>query len=372
MKGEGDCTLKRKIIVLSIAVMILASCTQNTDEIENETVEEQVTNVDENKIEEEIKTYTSDPAKLHFVVDWLSDEKVVFVEKDAGIYYVKTFDINTGEVNILYEESMIIVDVLIHPSKKSFLLHMTDDSSSATIKVLSFEGMVLDEITIASSELSIEWNDVDPSLILLTAFYKDWTYDVFLYNGQEDEIGLISLQDPFPKWLGTEKIVTIDVAEHPLDGGELILTDRVSESIEPLNLKDIVYFETNMDSLLIVQVVGEDANYKIINQKGEILSQWTLPAVSNYSEWVIPEFSWMDDNTVIMASASEAGQLDSLGDSFELVRIEEGNLEVLTGYLPTGAIHCSANGKKCLTGYAAETIIDTVSKEEVDWLLLNE
>ena len=34
------------------------------------------------------------------------------------------------------------------------------------------DGIVQDEIVVASTELAIEWNDLDPSLILLTAFIK--------------------------------------------------------------------------------------------------------------------------------------------------------------------------------------------------------
>ncbi len=36
--------------------------------------------------------------------------------------------------------------------------------TSAKVKIISLEGVVLDEISIASSELAIEWNDLDPDL----------------------------------------------------------------------------------------------------------------------------------------------------------------------------------------------------------------
>ena len=151
------------------------------------------------------KQFTADPAKFHFVADWLTDSKIVFVEKDLEFYYVKTFDLATGEIETLYEDAAIIVDVLIHPSKEYILLHTTDNPTSATIKILSLDGIIHDEISIESSELAIEWNDLDPSLILLTAFHQDWTFDVFLYNGNKEMFGLIDIEDPFPKWYGTEK-----------------------------------------------------------------------------------------------------------------------------------------------------------------------
>ena len=350
---------------------MLGSCTPEVDEFGDQAEDENVNNVENDNVEEVIKTYSADLAKFHFVVDWLSETKIVFVEKSDSMYYLKTFDISSGEIEILYEESKIIVDVLIHPLKNTYLLHTTDDPSSATLKIISFEGVVLDEVTIASSELSIEWSDTDPSLILLTAFHQDWTYDVFLYSGEEKEISLMPLEDPFPKWLGTEKIVTVDVLEHSLDGGELIFYDRVTRQQKRSGIMNVVYFDANIDSLLVVQINGEDAEYKITDQEGMVLSDWTMPAVSNYSEWVIPEISWIAPTTVIMPSTSEGGQLDDLREPFKLVRVEDGNQEVLMEYIPTGKLRCSPDGEKCLTGNAAETIIDTIKKEEATWLLLH-
>ena len=45
--------------------------------------------------------------------------------------------------------------------------------------------------------LAIEWNDIDPKLILLTAFYQDWTYDVFLYNGNRKNLAQFQLKIHF-------------------------------------------------------------------------------------------------------------------------------------------------------------------------------
>ena len=103
-----------------------------------------------------------------------------------------------------------------------------------------------------------------------------------------------------------------------------------------------------------------------------VSAEWTMPAVSNYSEWVFPEIAWISDNTVVIPSPEEGGQLDNLGERFKLVRVEDGNQEVLMGYIPTGTLHCSPDGGKCLTGYTAETIIDTLKKEGATWLLLPE
>ena len=53
-----------------------------------------------------------------------------------GFYKVNSFDFETGKTDTLYEEESIIIDVLIHPSKKYLLLHTSDNSTSATVKIL--------------------------------------------------------------------------------------------------------------------------------------------------------------------------------------------------------------------------------------------
>ena len=351
------------MMIFSLVALMLVGCMQKTDETGN-----QSENKSMDQVEDAIKIFEVDSAKFHFIVDWLTDTKVVFVEKDTGKYLLRTFDITTGKIETLYEETMVIIDALIHPSKNTYLLHTSDDSSSATIKIISLEGVVLNEISIASSELAIEWNDIDPTLLLLTAFQKDWSFDVFLYSGNEVDISLLPLEDPFPKWLGKQKVITLNVPEHPLGGGELLLYDSELGTQERLDLEDVVHFDTNGDNLLIVQINDENADYKIIDHDGTVLSKWSMPAVSNYSEWVFPELSWGADTTIIMPSASKGGQLDDLGEPFHLVRVANGRQDVLLGNVSTGILRCSPSGEKCLAGSKAEKIIDIQKQEEVIWI----
>ena len=351
------------MIIINLVILILVGCTQKTDETGNQSEDKSM-----DQVEDAIKIFEVDSTKFHFVVDWLTDTKVVFVEKDTDKYLLRTFDITTGKIETLYEETSIILDALIHPSKNTYLLHTSDDSSSATIKIISLEGVVLDEISIASSELAIEWNDTDPTLLLLTAFQKDWSYDVFLYSGNEVDISLLSLEDPFPKWLGRQKVITLNVPEQPLGGGELLLYDLELGTEEHLDLEGVVHFDTNGDNLLIVQINGENADYKIIDQDGTVLSKWSMPAVSSYSEWVFSEMSWVSDTTIFMTSTSEGGRLDDLREPFHLVRVANGRQDVLIDNVTTDILRCSPNGEKCLAGPKAEKIIDIQKQEEFIWI----
>ena len=350
-----------------MAILLLVSC-ENQSNMGNE-IE---LPLDEDEVEVEVDVFETlklESAKFHFVVGWLSDTEIVFVEKEESVYNLNTFNVNTGEIDTLYIEPMIIVDAIIHPTKELILVHTSNNPTSANVKMLSLEGVVLDEISIASSELAIEWNDLDPNLILLTAFHQDWTYDILVYNGKEQEINTISLEDPFPKWLGPQ-IVTVHIPEHALDGGSLHLYDLATETVEPLPYANIVHLDTYGNSMLIVKIMNGEAEYQIIDQDGTILNNWTLPAVSNYSEWIFPDLTWIDNETIITLATTNGGELDNLKEPFMLMKIDAGEQAVISNNSNLTSIKCSPDGEKCLTGNSSEKLIDIKKKEDFNWLQL--
>ncbi|WP_318615021.1 hypothetical protein [Sporosarcina sp. YIM B06819] len=362
--------MKKRVVTLCVAVLLVTGCTAKTDDnvekapIDNETVEQT-----EAPVEEVIKTLAVDPAKFHFIADWLSDTKIVYVEKDEGLYKVNSFDLDTGETDTLYEEKSMIIDVLIHPSKQYLLLHTSDNSTSATVKMLSTDGIIQDEIEVASTELGIEWNDLNPSLILLTAFYQDWTFDLYLYDGAESDLVLLPIEDPFPKWFGGQQIAVGYVEDHPLDGGEIRLFNPTTEQWGNLGVDGIVYFDTYEHSLLTVKMnEAGDAHYMLSGLDGIVQSEWTLPAVSNYSEWVVPEVEWASGNTVFLRAPITGGQLDELSSPFRLIQVKEGQQQVINEDIATGFLRCSPSGLACITGPTAETIIDIQMAEERVWI----
>ena len=98
-----------------------------------------------------------------------------------------------------------------------------------------------------------------------------------------------------------------------------------------------------------------------------------MPAVSNYSEWVIPQVSWVSATTLFLPSTSKGGQLDDLNEPYKLVRIENGKQHIIVEDLPaTDKLLCAPDGLKCLVGYSAEKMIDVTSEEMRTWLLFSE
>ncbi|MFS0575214.1 hypothetical protein AB1K83_06260 [Sporosarcina sp. 179-K 3D1 HS] len=314
-----------------------------------------------------------DPASFHFIADWLSDEEIIYVEKNEGLYQIQRFNIVTGDIQTVFEDPSIIIDVLIHPSRDFLLIHTSNNPLSATVKVLSLEGLVEDEIVIESSELAMEWNTIDPNRILLTAFHEDWTFDLFLYDGEDDYLELVELDDPFPKWFGKDLIATGHVEDHSLNGGTMKIYDPRTRKQQDFGQSDIVYFDTYGNSVLTVQVdEREDAVYTLWETDGAIRHQWKMPAVSNYSEWVIPEIAWVSDNEIFLAAPETGGLMDELQSPIQLFQVKEKQHKVVAEEVEAVKPRCSPSGKRCLTGFSSEILISTETGEKQAWLSFRE
>lgn len=316
-------------------------------------------------IEEELfKKLIVDEDTFYFVVDWLSDTEILYVENEEDLYVLKTFHVNTGEVNVLHKESAIIVDALIHPSKEKLLIHTTDQPMAGTVKILSLEGVVEHTVTIESAELEIEWNDLEPSLILFTAFYEDWSYDVFLYDGLLDDFHLMTFEDPFPKWLGTEKIVVNRSAAYGLEAGELSLYNRVTKQRQRTNLQGVFYYDTYEDALLVMQVDEEaQATYTVLDEQLNPSFDWKT-SLNQELEAINLEVDWFTSQKLRLVDVQQ--------DESQLVEVADGQQSILVEDFEEGPVRCSPSGDFCLIGYAFDKFVALETQEEVAWLAFEE
>lgn len=361
--------MRKKLFAFSVVTFLLAGCTEKPEDLSEKPAEIVQETPHEPIVEKKYETFIADPATFHFTADWITDSKILFVEKDAGIYQVKSFDFDTGKTETLHEESSIIIELLIHPSNKFFLLHTSDNPASAKVKILTTDGVLQNEIEVASTELAIEWNDSDASLVLLTAFHQDWTFDLFLFNGQEADFGLLEIEDPFPKWYGDNRIAFGSAENHVLDGGKIQTYMPLTGTTDTLDLEGVIYFDTFKDSLLTIQMNDEEtAVYRIWDFEGDLRSEWTLPAISNYSEWVIPQMEWLSKDSLVLFAPSQSGQLDELTTPIRLLRVSDGLVEEIDENHEIGFIRCAPSGQACMTGISLETIVDMKEGKKDTWL----
>lgn len=355
--------MKRIVVIIGIILCIISGCSGKTEPPEPEVEQVEQEKV---KFEKEIQQMLVDESSFYFIVDWLTNEEILFVDYEDDNYRLKSFHIYSKEIKNVYETEMMIIDVLIHPSKEYLLVHTSATDTSATVKILTLDGMVQNEVTVESVELEIEWNDLDFSSVLLTAFYEDWSFDAFLFDGETNDIQLLPIQSPFPKWLGTNHFV---VATDMLDSeSELVIYDVVTGAQQSLDEGKILLYDTFKDALLLVQLThDEKAKYTILNVALEEIGNWTIEPIKEYSEWILPNFDWLTEKSIVTFQSKKAGT-----SNYELIKYEDHEIDVLLNDVEDTSLICSPDAKKCLTGHGLEKILDLDNNTTSDWLLFKD
>lgn len=361
--------MKKMIPLFTVILFFISACSEQKDPPTLQPDIEEPSDIAEEQIEPTPHVFKADPSKFHFIADWLNDTQILYVEKNDGIYKVNYFDIETGESGMVYEDESIIIDVLIHPSQEYILVHTSDQANSAVVKMIRMDGTVQHQVEIDSTELAIEWNRENPDKILFTAFQEDWSFDLFVFDGLDDSLTIVELEDPFPKWAGENKIMSMVLQDHPLDGGELQIFQIRTGEVEMTGIENVIYFDVYNDSIVTVQSIDTNAfSYSVRKLDGTVIFGWTLPAVSNYSEWVVPTIEWLDRNRMIVTGAEKSGQLDEMKAGFNLYQFVEGKPELLIKELDAGTLKCSPSGLYCLSGYTSDELIDLDAKEKHKWI----
>ncbi|WP_336822650.1 hypothetical protein [Sporosarcina sp. USHLN248] len=367
--------MNKSLILALIISLFLVGCTKKEPAIEKPPI----IPIDDNEpVEHKEETPQNDPilhvnpSTFHFVATFLANDRILYVEKEGNFYQLKSFHITTGESEVIYEDEAFITDVFVHPDSEHLLIHTSENNDSALVKIIKLDGTLEHEIEISSTELSIEWNAIDPKKVLFTAFHEDWSFDLFVFDGHSESLDLLLLDDPFPKWFGDGQIASADF-EHPLDGGEITITDSKTLKSRKIGIKNAIFFDTFKDSMLVVEAPQDGiSSYSLIDSKGEKKVLMNMPAISNYSEWLVPEVEWIHEKEFFLLAPQEGGQLDQLTSPFQLMHVSDGNAIPIAKDLEWNPMNCSSDGKLCMVGYTKEEMVHMETGERRNWIQIEE
>lgn len=350
--------MKKILVVIGLVFVVLGGCSGEVEDQQKENDGHAETNTE--KVREEIERFLVNRDSFHFLVDWLSNEEVLFVEKAAESYRLNAFNIYSQEIRLVYEEEDVIADVFIHPTKEALLVHTTALQEAATVKMVTLDGVVHNEITLESSELAIEWNDMNKSYLLVTAFYEDWSYDTFFFDCSLNELTLLSIESPFPKWFGTNQFLFKDTSNH--DG--LFVYDIETSKKESFIAEDVVFYDTFKETLFIAQATAdEQMRYTLLNREQKVRANWTAAGTVQQDTRYI---AWLEEDSVLLLQPEKGkGQATS---TYELVRYDVDRETVLIGDLLNTELICSPDGQKCITGYSLENMLMLEEKTVMPWL----
>lgn len=361
----------RGILLLFGLLIALSGCSPEEQEPTDviPTPEENVSGSTDEGIKEWV-AYHADPQTFYQTYGWLSDSEILIAEIEEGDYILRNYNLRTGEKKDIYKESMMVIDTKIHSSKDYIALHVSDSPASAIIKIIEPSGATVGEVKIDSSEVYMDWNDSDASLMMITAFYEDWTFDTFVFDIEAGELKLFESQDPFVKWLDADTLLSLQWMDHALSGGQIMEIDWRTGETRLTDFENVVYFDAYGGKLLTVYPHEEnkEMHYTIVGREGDSIAEWTAPALSNYSQWFIPEVQWLSDGTLITLLPVNDGLIDETSPEFQFVKVNGNGVERLDGSVEEAAFNCSPDGSLCLSGYESETIIQFNPLKEWKWL----
>ncbi|GGA32077.1 YqgU-like beta propeller domain-containing protein [Psychrobacillus lasiicapitis] len=369
----------KRVVILILCLFFLQACKEKNIQIE---IPDSTGNVEapqslpsdvDNAPSKKIPTLQFDRSVFHSVIGWLSDDEILFILMENGEWTVQSYTLSTETWKSIYATKTPIIQGEIHPGKEMILLHTSSNSSSAEVILLHKDGYVLQSLLFESAEIYMNWHPENPNLIAFTTFYEDWTYDTFIYDGTTQNLKTIEVDNPFIKWYDDNRLMVFKWNESSLDGSDLLL----------YSIKDEVLEETDWNHLLDVQNLGKSMLYITINEQKDLFEyrleeketsrvfEWTSPAVSNYSEWVVPNMSVVQPDKLIILQSKKAGNLDEYTDKSVLSSISLDGAKQF-GELGDGPIDCSPNGAVCLGGYEKENWIQLDPFQEQAWLELKE
>lgn len=362
--------MKKVCLVILIINLILFGCSHEVNkEVEKLDKKELQDNTEDPK-EAGIGLLNVKTSNFHSIVGWLGEFEIAYIEKEANFYNLKSFDLRSGVSKTIYTEDSLLIDVQIHPSKKFILLHTGSDSTSAVLKFITKDGRLQNEVKIESVELSIQWNDMNPSLLLFTAFREDWTYDLFFFDTTESDLVLLPIKNPFPKWLGQNKVI-YSVDNAPLiDSYSLVTFDTLTGQQQQSDHENLQFFDTYNDHLLLSELKEEELHYTIISSDKIVESEWTTQYSGDSSEWFEPKIDWISTTELILHSTQSNSTSATNGSDQFLLHVTNGGETLESIVIDSESANCSPTGEWCLIGEQSETLINLKTNQKKQWLLL--
>ena len=368
----------KKIGTLILLILLLQGCSEsnsadNGPEETTKTADPTLATAPASNSPKEIPSITLTSSTFHSVIGWLSNDEILFILLEKGKWTVQSYSISNDSWKTIYTSAIPIIEGFIHPNKELILLHTSNNSSSAEVQIIHKNGYLEQSLTFESAEIYMDWHPTNPDLIAFTTFYEDWSYNTFVYDGSTQNLQSIEAGNPFVKWYDDKQLMLLEGTDSNLDGNKLILYSLDDKTLKDTGINHLVDVQNLGDSMLYIQI-NEDKklyDYRLVNKEGKDSLEWTSPAISNYSEWVIPTISVVKPGQIITMKALESGNVDESGDKGIISSISlEGERE--WGQVLFQPISCAPDGKTCLGGYELENWIQLNPLKEKVWIHLDE
>ncbi len=307
--------------------------------------------------------------EFYKIVGWLSGNQVLYISNIEQTSNVYRYDLLKGKSELVYKSEYPIVNVQISPSKKSILIHASPSSYEGLVTIIDTKGTELLKKSFASYELAFEWNPYKESEILVSKFDEDWSFQVLLLDLKKSNTTELNLSQPFIKWKNESEVALINWDENSPSLFAPLIVKNLENGMEKTLFPSVIDFSAFRDMFMTVSVNEQDqsiAKYSFFDKEMKKLFSFSMPQLTNYSDWVIPFYDYNEKKgQFITLSPLTSGEADSYTDGFQLLAYnpKTGSSNLIKEGLENEPINLSPSGDALLYGNGFEKIIDIDSKK---------
>jgi hypothetical protein len=300
---------------------------------------------------------------------WLDDNKIIYITEANEQSQVYSYDLASGDSELMYESSAPIISLEVSPSRKYILVHSSISTYEGHVEILDLNGNEVFSKDIASADLAFAWNPSDENIILVSSFTENWEFSSYQLNIQDQSFQEISLPQPFVYWIGRNKLLYLDWDENSIQLVAPLKEYNLKTNENEDKLPAIFQVDSFADHFMTISIPEEDqesAEYAFYSKDYEKLQTIKVPILSSFSDWLVPYYDFLDSSSSFLTfQPLHYASADLYKDGFQLVRynIGKGKQDILFENLQNEPLSCSPNGDFCLYGHYFEKLINLKSKE---------
>lgn len=292
---------------------------------------------------------------------WLSDDKIVYTVNEGEAFRVFSYNLFSGDQDLLYESSYPIASVTVSPAGKYILIRTSPGTYEGTLTAIKANGKVVWEKNISGFDFAVEWNPYHEESLLIASFTEDWdftSYHIDIAKGTSEEL---NLREPFAKWGDSKHLFFLDWDNENPSLFAPLIKQSIDGNNETQVEADIFQFDAAKDRLMTITVPADQSDqamYTFMDNDFRKLSSISLPHLTRFSDWLVPYYDWTPQGIITFQPLYSA-ESDMYAGGFQLISVdsETGDKEVLLEDMENAPLSCSPNGTACLAGFYLEELI---------------
>ncbi|WP_163102600.1 hypothetical protein [Peribacillus alkalitolerans] len=301
-------------------------------------------------------------------IDWLDDERILFLSSDGNSSFLKSFHLYNGEIEEIMETHKPIFDVSVDPSGKYLLVVQSSVANQMELSIITVEGEKVYTVTLPGVDLIHEWNFHENGKVYVGSFYEDWSFRSYIIDVNKKLLEELVIDQPFARWTGENELSYINWdLENPSISAPLMSINNSGKKTKLLD--SVVSFTLSKNIIVTVNEKNNEdsATFEIFNQTFSPIASFSLPVLKGYSEWMIPSIEIDESyNKVITIAPHETAIADTYKDGFSLIQFnwKEGKKKVILDNVDFSNIACAPSGDLCLIGEQLESVVDIYESKQ--------